>query len=181
MAPDQVEPGAEEEGLAGPGRARMVPPRWVPLTTTILCLLALADSAYLTYAHYTTATVLACPSNPKSWVDCALVTQSSYSHPFGIPVVIPGCIWCVAMLALCSPWGWRAASVWFSRLRVAGAVAGVGMVFWLVWAELKLRHICEYCTGVHILTVALFIVILFATALSVPAVDETELGLDEAP
>jgi len=43
------------------------------------------------------------------------------------------------------------------------------MVIWLMYAELvKLRHICEYCTVVHILTVALFIVIVFGTALAVP-------------
>jgi uncharacterized membrane protein len=139
----------------------------------VICLLALADSAYLTYAHFTTSALASCPT--KGFIDCAAVTSSSYSHPFGIPVVIPGDIWCVGMLALCSPWGWRAASVWVGRLRLAGSVAGVGMVLWLVWAELiKLRHLCEYCTGVHVLTVALFIVIVFATAMSAPAADETD-------
>jgi uncharacterized membrane protein len=147
----------------------LVPPRWVPLTTTVVCLLALADSAYLTYSHFTSTPPAFCPST-GGVIDCGLVTSSTYSHPFGVPIVIPGDIWCTAMLVLCSPWAWRAASLWANRLRLAGSAAGVAMVLWLVYVEVvKLRHICEYCTGVHVLTVALFVIIVFATALGSPA------------
>ena len=49
------------------------------------------------------------------------------------------------------------------------------MVIWLMYAELvKLRHLCEYCTLVHILTIALFIVVVFGTALAVHPDDELE-------
>ena len=155
-----------------------VPPRWVPYTATVICVLALLDSAYLTYAHFTTANVLVCST--KGFVDCAAVTTSSYSHPLGIPVSVAGLAWSAVMLALCSPWGWRAASPWVSRARLAGSVAGVGMVIYLLWAELiKLRHLCEYCTGVHIFTVALFFVVVFGTALAVPA-DPDEPSFDES-
>jgi uncharacterized membrane protein len=66
-----------------------------------------------------------------------------------------------------------------ARARLAGAVAGVAMVFWLLWAELiKLRHICEYCTVVHILTFALFVVIVLGSALAVPA-EPDRPALDE--
>ena len=53
----------------------------------------------------------------------------------------------------------------------------MAMVFYLLWAELiKLHHICEYCTVMHILTIALFIVIVLGTALGVPVeLAETEL------
>jgi uncharacterized membrane protein len=62
------------------------------------------------------------------------------------------------------------------RARLAGSVAGLAMVY-LLWAELiKLHHICEYCTVMHILTIALFIVIVLGTALGVPVeLAETEL------
>jgi uncharacterized membrane protein len=41
-------------------------------------------------------------------------------------------------------------------------VLGVGMILWLLYVELfKLDAICLYCTGVHVLTLLLFI----ATAL----------------
>lgn len=156
----------EPEGPVG-----MVPPRWAPLSATVICVLAFADSAYLTYAHFTSPSVLACST--KGFVDCAAVTTSVYSHPLGVPVVIPGLVWCALMAVVCSPWVWRASSrpwwPWVGRLRLAGSVAGIGMVFYLLWAELvKLHHLCEYCTGVHVLTVALFLVVVFGTALSEP-------------
>jgi len=165
---------AEEEGEAGPASGtRSLPPRWVPVTATVICVLAVLDSAYLTYAHFTSASVLACPT--KGFIDCGLVTTSSYSHPFGIPVAVAGLGWSLVMLALCSPRAWRAASAWVSRARLVLSVGGVAMVFYLLWAELiKLRHLCEYCTGVHVLTVALFVVIVFGTALSQPADGEEE-------
>jgi uncharacterized membrane protein len=156
----------------------MIPPGWVPITSTVLCVLAFLDSADLTYAHYSTAKVLFCPSN--GYINCGLVTTSVYSHPFGIPIAPVGLAWSAAMLALCSPWAWRAASPWVSRARLAGSIAGVATVFYLLWAELvKLHHICEYCTGVHILSIALFFVIIFGMALAVPA-DADETGFDES-
>lgn len=153
----------------------MVPPHWAPLTAFVMCVVAFADAAYLTYAHYTTAAVLACST--KGFVDCAAVTTSVYSHPLGVPVVVPGLIWCAGMAVLCGPWAWRASDKswwpWVGRLRVVGSVAGVAMVFYLLWAELiKLHHLCEFCTLMHVLTVALFLVIVFGTALAVPAEPE---------
>jgi uncharacterized membrane protein len=170
--PRRQEPKEKEpEGTSGPA----FPPRWVPLASSVICLLAFADSAYLTYAHYTSVTVLACPTN--GFVDCAAVTTSAYSHPFGIPVAVAGLAWSFVMGVLCSPWGWRSAEArwwpWASRARVAGSVAGVGMVFYLLWAELiKLRHLCEYCTVMHVLTIALFVIVAFGTALAEPAEPE---------
>lgn len=167
---EEAEVHAEE-----PERRALVPPTWVPVISSAICILAFADSAYLSYAHYTSVSVLACPTH--GFVDCAAVTTSVYSHPFGIPVVVAGLAWSFVMGILCSPWGWYKAQVrwwpWFSRLRLAGSVAGVGMVFYLLWAELiKLHHLCEFCTIVHVLTISLFLVIVFGMAISVPADQE---------
>jgi uncharacterized membrane protein len=175
-----VGPPAQKPAGRGPAddepletsRQPMVPPSWVPWASSAICALAFADSAYLTYAHYTSASALVCST--KGFVNCAAVTTSAYSHPLGIPVAVAGLAWCFVMGVLCSPWGWRSAQVrwwpWVGRLRAAGAVAGVGMVFYLLWAELiKLHHLCEYCTVVHVLTVVLFLVVAFGMALSVPA------------
>ncbi|HUB69058.1 MAG TPA: vitamin K epoxide reductase family protein [Acidimicrobiales bacterium] len=163
--------GGDGSGVTEPEpstRNGAVPPRWAAPASMLICALAVADSAWLTYAHFTSATVLICPT--KGFINCGLVTESSYSHPFGIPVAVAGLVWSVAMLALCTPWAWKAASPWVSRARIAGSVLGVLTVFYLLWAELiKLRHLCEYCTGVHILTIALFFVVIFATALTTPA------------
>ena len=145
----------------------------------VISLLAVGDSAYLTYAHFTSPNVLICPTH--GFVDCAAVTTSSYSHPFGIPVAIAGLVWSVAMVALCSPGAWQAASPWVRRARLAGSAVGVLTVFYLLWAELlKIHHLCEFCTGVHILTVALFFVVAFGTALSVPVGNDDAGALDES-
>jgi uncharacterized membrane protein len=115
--------------------------------------------------------VLACST--KGFVDCALVTNSVYSHFLGLPVSVLGLAWSLGMLVLCNPWAWRAASPWVGRLRLLGAVTGAAMVIWLMYAELvKLRHLCEYCTLVHILTIMLFIVVVFGTALAVHPEDD---------
>jgi uncharacterized membrane protein len=67
------------------------------------------------------------------------------------------------MTALVSPWAWRAANPWIGRLRLAGAVSGVGMVIYLVYAEaVQIKAICLWCTGVHIVTFLLFLTILAA-------------------
>ncbi len=162
-----VEERSADSQYADRPRPHLVPPAWVPVTTTIFCLIALADSAYLTYIHYTNPTGLACST--KGFIDCTAVTTSIYSHPFGVPVAVAGLIWSAVMLVLCSPWGWRAVSPWVSRLRLAGSVAGLGMVFYLLYVELfQLGHLCEYCTVVHVMTVALFIVIALGTALALP-------------
>jgi uncharacterized membrane protein len=178
-----LRPPVEEEPVP---EGRLVPPRWVPRTSAIICLLAVADSVYLTYTHFTNPKGISCfLAKPGSVVNCALVTTSRYSYFFGslfhhlLPVALAGLVWSVAMLALCSPWAWRAASPWVARARLAGSLAGVATVLWLLYAELiKLRHICEYCTVVHILTFALFVVLILGSALAVPAEPEAA-GLDE--
>jgi uncharacterized membrane protein len=143
-------------------------PRWAPILSTIICVAGIAVASYLTYAHFTTAKNLAC--SDKGFVNCAKVTTSSYSHPFGIPVAVAGLVWFVGMFVLCLPPAWRMANEWVHRLRLLGAVAGIGTVFWLVYVELiKLDSICIYCTAVHALTFLLFVVIVFATALRTPA------------
>jgi uncharacterized membrane protein len=168
-------------GFLGESAPRALPPKWVPVTTTVLCALAFADSAYLTYTHYSGALPAGCPTASSSVVNCAAVTESVYSHPFGVPVAVAGLCWSTVMAALCSPWGWRLASRWVSWARVAGSVAGVGMVMYLVWAEVTLRHICEYCTGVHVLSLALFVAVVFGTALSTPSAEGLELEDDRLP
>ncbi len=169
--------GSVEADAPGSARRRpaLVPPGWVPITSTIICAIALADSAYLTFIHYTNPAGLACSTS--GFVNCTAVTTSIYSHPFGVPVAVAGLAWSFVMLLLCSPWGWRASSRWVSPLRLAGSVAGVGMVFYLLYVELfSLGHLCEYCSVVHLMTIALFVVVAFGTALAIPG-DEEDVAL----
>jgi uncharacterized membrane protein len=118
-------------------------------TTLALALLGLAVSVYLTIEHYSASTTLACPAT--SAFDCVKVTTSRWSSVAGVPVAVLGLLFFAAMTALCLLTGRVAAD-----LRVAAAVVGSAMVLWLVYVELFLvDSLCLWCTGVHVLTLAL--------------------------
>jgi len=139
-------------------------PRWERLGSLILALAGLAVSAYLTVEHYSSSTTLACPETGV--VNCVKVTTSSYSELAGVPVALLGLLFFAGMSVLCAPVAWRAVDPWVGRARLAGAVAGVVMVVYLVWAELfRIDAICLWCTVVHVLTVALFAVLVLGAAL----------------
>lgn len=136
-------------------------PRWAWWYSFPLALLGLADSAYLTYTHFHGNVLAGCSSTGT--VNCTKVTSSPESEIFGhIPVAIVGLAYFVLITALMTPWAWQLRNVWVHRLRLAAAGGGMGMVFYLVLVEIHLKAICEYCTGVHIITFLMFFVVLAA-------------------
>jgi uncharacterized membrane protein len=133
-------------------------PRWVVVTTFVLAFLGLGLSIYLAFEHFTSSTTLACSNTPG--IDCAKVTTSKYSYFLGIPVSVLGLCQYVAMVALCSPQGWRARRREVHVVRLVLAAAGMAFVLWLITAEvLFINAICLWCTGVHLVTFALFILV----------------------
>ncbi|HJP74052.1 MAG TPA: vitamin K epoxide reductase family protein [Pseudonocardiaceae bacterium] len=135
-----------------------VAPRWLVISSFVLTLIGLGLSIYLTITHYTDQATLFCQQN--SVVNCLKVTTSPESEIFGIPVAVLGLVFFVPMTVLNSPWGWRSPLPLVRWLRLAGVALGLIFVVYLVSAELVLiGSICEYCTGVHIVTIALFIVV----------------------
>jgi uncharacterized membrane protein len=66
----------------------------------------------------------------------------------------------VVMTVLNSPWMWRAKNYWIHVARYVISVVSMCFVLWLLTAELLIiKSLCLYCTGVHIVTFALFIVL----------------------
>jgi uncharacterized membrane protein len=131
--------------------------RWAVATTFLLSLIGLGISIYLTITHFRPM-LLVCSSTGT--IDCAAVTTSAQSYFLGIPVAILGLGNFVVMSALNSPWGWRARSYWIHVSRFVLAIAGMVFVLWLLSAELLIiDHICLWCTGVHVVTFALLIVL----------------------
>ena len=118
-------------------------------------------STYLTIAHYTGSAILACPAN--SFINCGEVTNSPESVIFGIfPVAVLGLAFYVFMVAINSPWAWRSELPAIRWARIGGIVTGMAFVLYLVYAELiEIGKLCEYCTAVHIITFALFVLIVF--------------------
>lgn len=133
--------------------------RRVRITALVLSLLGLADSTYLTIAHFQANLLNAtCPANSVD--NCQKVTTGPWSHPFGIPVAILGLAFYVAFVTINLPYFWRTKDVRIHWLRAAMSVTGIGFVLYLIYVELFLaKLICLYCTGVHVVTFALFILI----------------------
>lgn len=141
------------------------PPAWLPWTAAGVALLGVADAIYLTIAHFTTAAILAC--SDTGLVNCARVTTSAQSSIVGVPVAVLGLAYFVAMVGLNLPWSWCAGGskgAWLARVRLAGAVAGIGFVIYLVSAELLvIGNICLYCTIIHFLAFVLFVLVAVGT------------------
>ena len=143
-------------------------PGWVPVTSLGLSLVAVAIASYLTVAHYTDPTALACPET--GIVNCALVTTSSWSVVLGVPLAVLGLVWAVVMTGLTVPWAWRGGVAWVDRARLAASGAGALMVLYLVYVELfRIGAICLWCTAIHVTAVCLFGVILAGRAASTAA------------
>jgi uncharacterized membrane protein len=107
----------------------------------------------------------------NSSIDCQAVLTSAQSVIFGIPVPVFGVIFFVVLGALCLPLAWRSTTPWVHWARLVGVVVGIGMVFYLVSTELfTVKKICLWCTGVHVVTFALFVIVVTSTpALFKPA------------
>ncbi len=132
-------------------------PSWAVATTFALSLIGLGLSTYLTVTHFDPQ-ALVCTDN--GFVNCAAVTTSAQSRFLGIPVAFLGLGTYLVMTVLNSPWVWRAKNYWVHVSRFAIAVVSMCFVLWLLYAELIIiDNICLYCTGVHIVTFALLVVL----------------------
>jgi uncharacterized membrane protein len=157
--------GAEREA------ARTYVPAWLPITSLAIALIGLGVSIYMTYEHFTQNASLACQAN--SVVDCLAVTTSPQSIVFGIPVAVLGLVFFVGIIPLLLPVAWRINTRLVRYGRIAAVGIGVLFVFYLIYVELyDVKKICEWCTAVHILTIALFAVVLFGTAMLDPIEDD---------
>lgn len=126
------------------------------LMMVVLSLVGVADSTYLTIDSFAKISPL-CPT--IGVINCEKVTQSPYSHPFGIPVALLGLLWFVAMLGLSV---WRPSFAVYLMLPLW--LAGIIMVGYLVCVEAFLLHaICLYCTLAHVCTALMVIPVVSLT------------------
>jgi uncharacterized membrane protein len=131
--------------------------RWAKVTSLALSLAGLAISVYLTITHFEPQ-ALVCAAN--STFNCEAVTSSPQSYFIGVPVAVLGLGQYLVMTALNSPWAWRSRSYALHAARFVLSIVGMVFVLWLVGAELLIiNHICLWCTGVHIVTFALVLVL----------------------
>jgi uncharacterized membrane protein len=144
---------------------------WRPAVTLVLCAIGLGISSYTLWVHYHPGALVCLSAGP---IDCQAVLTSAQSVVFGIPVPIFGLLFFLGMGALCLPAAWRSADSWIHWLRLTGVVVGIATVIYLVSTELfTVKKICLWCTGVHIVTLALFVIVVTATPALVEPPDES--------
>ena len=159
--------------------ARGAVPRWWGWLAALLSAAGFGDALYLTIEHFN-GTVPICAANGV--IDCAKVTTSAQSYVFGMPVALLGLLFFTAMVAVTLPPLWQPGGRWRERLawlRLGLAVGGMGFVVWLLYAEVFLiKAVCLWCTGVHVLTFLLFVLIVATFA---PVVEAATPGVPSAP
>ena len=132
-------------------------PTWAKVTTFVLSLIGLALATYLTITHFEPQDLF-CTTG--GFINCGVVTTSGESRLLGVPVAFLGLGTYLVMTVLNSPWGWRAKNYWLHLARFVIAIVSMCFVLWLIYAELIIiDNICLYCTGVHVVTFALLIVL----------------------
>ncbi|MDE1851108.1 MAG: vitamin K epoxide reductase family protein [Candidatus Micrarchaeota archaeon] len=117
-----------------------------------LSALGLAVTAYLILYHYS-AVQLYCP-NESTVINCTRVLNSSYSVVFGVPLPILGFVFFALELLV------------FFRIKTKEQLIflnaiGIATVMFLIYLEYVLGSICAWCTVVHALVVALFIISIY--------------------
>jgi uncharacterized membrane protein len=151
------------------------PPLWLQITSTVLAVLGLAISAYETYAHYNGNKLLGCPSQAGGTFNCGEVITSSQSMVFNVlPVAVLGLAFYVFAVVIFTPWAWqfRGATIGGFRItsrgvdvvRLGSLIVGMGFVMYLIYAEFQIGAVCEYCSGVHIVTFLLFCITVVSAA-----------------
>src|SRR5579863_6457706 len=132
-------------------------PRWRPWAAFALSIIGFGISMYLTIDHFQGVAPI-CSS--QGFVNCKLVTESTYSYIVKIPVSLLGLLFFTAMVGINFPPLWRARAPWVAVARLAMAVSGICFVLYLLAAELfSIKAICLWCTGVHITTFILFVLV----------------------
>jgi uncharacterized membrane protein len=144
------------------------PGRWLQWTTWLLSVAGLGVSIYLTIVELAPAALI-CSST--GIVNCANVLHSAEGHIAGIPVAYFGLAFYIYLVLLNSPWAWQRKELFIQRLRLASIIVGICFVLYLVYAELiEIGNICIWCTSVHVVTFALFVLIVFDAAFRRPPI-----------
>lgn len=158
-----------EEPAAVPAVTQRAPeqPTWLQVLSFALAVIGLAISAYETYAHFNGSHLAGCPTGGSGTFDCTAVITSPQSMVFNvIPVAILGLAFYVVAVPLFSPWAWRLEWRLLHQARLLAMIAGMGFVMYLIYAEIyQIGQVCEYCTGVHIVTFLLFCITVFSAAI----------------
>jgi uncharacterized membrane protein len=179
-SPKRTEVAPEPEESFASASSPTGPALWLQVTSLVLAVIGLAISAYETYAHYNGNHLLGCPSGVHATFDCAAVITSPQSMVFNVfPVAVLGLAFYIFAVVIFSPWAWRfrggairlggftlrTTSRLVDLVRLGSVIVGMGFVMYLIYAEFQIGSVCEYCSGVHLVTFLLFCITVVSAAL----------------
>ena len=130
----------------------------------VMALFGLGDAVYLTSVHYAKVPLVC---STTGLINCAAVTSSQWSvvpHT-QVPITIPGMLWFLvsgglAIVLLRAVAGGTLESRRLRQAQLIWGALGALTVLYLVYVEIvELHKLCEWCTVVHLLTFASFVVI----------------------
>lgn len=111
-------------------------------------------TAVLHYAHIAPA------CSDTGAINCTRVLTSPQSVLFGIPMPVYGLVFFIAMFVVALPKIWRTTLWWIPWFRLGMASVGVLFALRLIYEEVYvIRSLCLWCTGIHILSFAMFVII----------------------
>lgn len=127
-----------------------------------IALVGVGISIYLTSIHYAHVAPACAVSGI---INCSSVLKSRFSTVPGttVPITLLGMVWflvsgALAVTGLVRIWRGQNEPERLRLYQLVWAAGGMLFVLYLVYAEIvQLHNICEWCTGVHILTLATFI------------------------
>jgi uncharacterized membrane protein len=122
-----------------------------------IALAGIGVSIYVAILHY--AHVAPVCSNSGA-INCIKVLTSPQSVFLGIPVPVYGLIFFVVMFVACIPQLWRTTMWWVPWARLVMSAVGIIFALRLIYEELfVIRSLCLWCTGAHVLSFAMFVII----------------------
>lgn len=135
--------------------------RWQIVSSLSLCVIGLSLAGYTLWVHWHPGALVCVNAGP---ISCEAVLTSAQSVVFGIPVPVFGIIFFIVLAALCTPGAWRSSRARIHQLRLLVAIVGIFTVLYLISTELfTIKKICLWCTGVHLVTFALFVIVATST------------------
>ena len=123
----------------------------------ILSILGIIVSLYLVENHYAPPTKGALCDISES-ISCSLVNTSTFSELFNVPVALLGVLWFLVLIIF----SWKALKKdgALPTMMLGWGILGILFVIYFVIAEIILRSICPFCTLVHVIVIAIFILLL---------------------
>jgi uncharacterized membrane protein len=135
--------------------------RWQIIFSLSLCVIGLALAGYTLWVHWHPGALVCVNAGP---ISCEAVLTSAQSVVFGIPVPVFGIIFFIVLGALCTPGAWQSSRARIHQLRLLVVIVGMFTVLYLISTELfTIKKICLWCTGVHLVTFALFVIVATST------------------